>query len=151
VGRRFVALAALQLLEGDRLPELVDDLRRISPDRVGRAPKMLAPEAQPGPAGECRIAADDVAGGMAAGVEAVATERGKVDAADEGDLAVDDHQLLVVAVHRPLARVERPPHLRPPRQFVTNAAHLRAPRRRPQRWSSATLLPPSTTREWPVI
>ena len=39
-------------------------------------------------------------------VEAIAAERGQVDPADEGDLVVDDHELLVVAVHRTLAHVE---------------------------------------------
>ena len=44
---------------------------------------------------------------VVARVEPVAAERGQVDPADERDLAVDDHELLVVAVHRPLAGVER--------------------------------------------
>ena len=39
-------------------------------------------------------------------VPAVARERGEVDPADERDLVVDDHELLVMAVHRALARVE---------------------------------------------
>jgi hypothetical protein len=40
-------------------------------------------------------------------VEAVAREIGEVDAADERELVVDHDRLLVVAVHRPLAAVER--------------------------------------------
>ena len=60
---------------------------------------------------------------MVAGVEAIAAERGEVDAADERDLAVDDHQLLVVAMHRPLVRVERASHARAADQLV---AHARA-------------------------
>ncbi len=44
---------------------------------------------------------------MIAGVEAVAAERGEVDPPDEGDLVIDDHELLVVAVHRTLVGVER--------------------------------------------
>jgi hypothetical protein len=43
-------------------------------------------------------------------VEPVTGLEGEVDAADEADLAVDDHELLVVAMHRPLARVERDLH-----------------------------------------
>src|SRR5205085_7301196 len=39
-------------------------------------------------------------------VEAVALERRQVDAADERELTVDDHELLVMAVHRPLPGVE---------------------------------------------
>ena len=44
---------------------------------------------------------------MSGAVEAVAREAGEVDAADECDLVVDDHELLVMAVQRPLVRVER--------------------------------------------
>ena len=43
----------------------------------------------------------------ASAVEPVACEVREVDAADEGQLVVDDHELLVVAVQRPLVRVER--------------------------------------------
>ncbi len=43
---------------------------------------------------------------VAAGVVAVAGQRGQVDAADERDLVVDDHELLVVAVHHPPVGVE---------------------------------------------
>ena len=43
---------------------------------------------------------------VAAGVVAVAGQRGQVDAADERDLVVDDHELLVVAVHHAAVRVE---------------------------------------------
>ncbi len=43
---------------------------------------------------------------MVAAVVAIAAERSQIDAADERDLAVDDHELLVVAVHRALVRVE---------------------------------------------
>ena len=44
---------------------------------------------------------------MPGAVEAVAGEVGEVDAADERELVVDDHELLVVAVQRALVRVER--------------------------------------------
>ena len=43
--------------------------------------------------------------GWSRDVEAVAGVVGHVDPADEGDLAVDDHRLLVVAVERVLARI----------------------------------------------
>ena len=44
------------------------------------------------------VPAEAPARGMRARVPAVAAEVGEVDAADEGDLVVDDHELLVVAV-----------------------------------------------------
>ena len=43
---------------------------------------------------------------VVAPVEAVALQRRQVDPTDERQLAVDDHELLVMTVHRPLARVE---------------------------------------------
>ena len=52
------------------------------------------------------------------GVVAVAGERGEVDAADERDLVVDDHELLVVALHHPAVRVELALDLRPLHQRV---------------------------------
>ena len=51
--------------------------------------------------------AERAARGMGRRVEPVPGHRGQVDPADEGDLAVDDHELLVMTVQRPLARVER--------------------------------------------
>ena len=51
--------------------------------------------------------ADLGARGMIARVEAVPVLRGDVDAADEGDSAVDHDRLLVVAVEGPLAAVHR--------------------------------------------
>ena len=65
---------------------------------------------------------------MIARVEAVAAERGQVDAADERDLAVDDHELLVVAVHRALVRVERAPDPRAAHELLAHAAHRGARR-----------------------
>ena len=61
-----------------------------------------------GPAQQCGCVVPTVrpARGMVARVVAVAVERRQVDTADEGEIAVDDHELLVVAVHRPLVRVE---------------------------------------------
>ena len=53
------------------------------------------------------VPAERAACRMLGRVEPVAGHRGEVDAADEGGLAVDDHELLVMAVHGPLTRVER--------------------------------------------
>src|SRR5579863_3018193 len=69
---------------------------------------------------------------MVIGVEPVATEIGEVDAADERDLAVDDHELLVVAVHRPLVRVERTLHARATDELIAYPLD-RPPCRREQR------------------
>jgi hypothetical protein len=59
---------------------------------------------------------------MVAAVVAIAAERGEVDAADEGEFAVDDHELLVVAVHRALVRVERASHARSADQLIARLA-----------------------------
>ena len=66
---------------------------------------------------------------MITGVEAIAAERGQVDTADERDLAVDDHQLLVVAMHRPLVGVKRALHPGAADQLLAHAAHRRTSRR----------------------
>jgi hypothetical protein len=66
---------------------------------------------------------------MITGVETIAGQRSQVDTPDERDLVVDDHQLLMVAVHRPLARIERALHARAPGQLVAYAAHRGACRR----------------------
>ena len=57
---------------------------------------------------------------MVARVEPVAAERGEVDPADERGLAVDDDELLVVAVHRPLVCVERERDARAVRERVAD-------------------------------
>jgi hypothetical protein len=55
-------------------------------------------------------------------VEAVACQRGEVETADIGDAVVDDNELLVVAVHRALARVELHVDARAPRELVAPRA-----------------------------
>jgi hypothetical protein len=57
-------------------------------------------------------------------VETVPGEGGEVDPADEGGVSVDDRKLLVVAVQRPLARVQRELHLRPADEGFAHRAHL---------------------------
>ena len=80
--------------------------------------------------------AETTAHRMITGVETVPAERGQVDAPDERDLAVDDHQLLVVAMHRPLMRVKRAPHSSAANQLFADTADGRASRREgPQRRS----------------
>ena len=63
-------------------------------------------------------------------VEAVAGLGGEIDAADERDPVVDHDRLLVMAVHRPLLRVELALDPRVARQLVAHRAHLAA--RRPE-------------------
>ncbi len=70
------------------------------------------------------VPADVATRRMRGGVEAVAGLVRQVDAADEGDRVVDDDRLLVVAVHRPLARVERALDPRPDREAVAHLPHL---------------------------
>jgi hypothetical protein len=59
-------------------------------------------------------------------VEPVAGERGEIETADVGDPVVDDHELLVVAMHRAFLRVELHLDLRAPRQLLAHRAHFRA-------------------------
>src|SRR5205085_12160362 len=67
-------------------------------------------------------------GRVVARVEAVAVVGGEVDAADEGDAVVDDDELLVVAVERPLAVVERTADPRPALERLAQLAGLGAGR-----------------------
>ena len=63
---------------------------------------------------------------MLARVEPVSGVGGEVDAADKGELAVYHDELLVMAVHWPLVRVERHPQLCTRRQSVGHRAHFLA-------------------------
>jgi hypothetical protein len=63
---------------------------------------------------------------VAGRVEAVAGVRREVDPADEGDAVVEDDELLVVAVHGPLPRVEADPDPRSALERVAQAAHVPA-------------------------
>ena len=69
----------------------------------------------------------DPRAGCCGRVEPVATEEAEVDPPDESEVAVHDHELLVVAVHRPLAVVEGVDDLRPARELLPCLAYL-APR-----------------------
>ena len=73
--------------------------------------------------------AETAAHRMITGVETIAAERGQVDAPDERDLAVDDHQLLVVAMHRPLVRIKRALHAGAAGQLLAHAPDRRTSRR----------------------
>ena len=75
-------------------------------------------------------------GGWPGVVETVAGEIREVDAAHEGQLVVDDHELLVVAVQRPLVRVERAHDGAVLAERIAHAAHG-APRHRIQRQGRA--------------
>ena len=83
--------------------------------------RALEPEARVVPA-------ERVARRMLAAVEPLSFEGGQVDAADERDVVVDDDELLVVAVHRPLVRVERHRDARAADELVAHPPHLAAVR-----------------------
>jgi len=53
----------------------------------------------------------------------ITAEVRQVDAADKGDLVVDHDELLVVAVHRALVRVQRGLDARPAHELVAPLAH----------------------------
>jgi len=63
---------------------------------------------------------------MIAVVEAIASQRCQIDASHERDLTVDYHELLVVAVHRALANVERALNAGSTDELVTHPTHRRA-------------------------
>ena len=65
---------------------------------------------------------------MVVPVETVARLGGEVDPADERDAVVDDDRLLVVAVHRPLLRVERALDLRVADEAIAHLPHVFARR-----------------------
>jgi hypothetical protein len=75
------------------LPALSEVPRHVGHDRPPELRRRVVP----------RVA---VADPVDRGVVAIAVQGGEVDAADEGHLVVDDHELLVVAVHRALLRVQ---------------------------------------------
>jgi len=71
---------------------------------------------------------------VSAVVEPIASQRGHVDAADEGDLAVDDDQLLVVAVQRPFVGVERASDPGAADEILTDPTHVPATERHHRQW-----------------
>jgi hypothetical protein len=66
-------------------------------------------------------------------VEAIAAQVGEIDAADEGECAVDDHQLFMVAVHGPVALVEGAANARVRNKIGESLPGLRA--RRMKEWN----------------
>ena len=69
-------------------------------------------------------------------VEPVPPKRREVDSADVGDAIVDQHDLLVMAVQRPLPRVELHLDACPTRQLVAHLAHLAAVGMKERQWRS---------------
>lgn len=61
---------------------------------------------------------------MLARVAAVSGEVGEVDAPDERDSPVDDHELLVMTVHRPFLGIEPDPDACSAHELVPHRAHL---------------------------
>ena len=56
-------------------------------------------------------------------IEAVAGEIGQVDPADERDLVIDDHQLLMVTMQRTFMRIQSTNHRASSAELVSNAPH----------------------------
>ena len=110
-GRRW--RRPLELLTGQLVPAQREVIVDVGHHRAAQARAHVVP-AEPAP------------GGMVARVEPVAGVVGHVDAADERDLAVDDHGLLVVAVERVLARVGLATDARVPGEGSDRVAHLLA-------------------------
>lgn len=79
-------------------------------------------------AGGCVVPSEPPMHGMSALIEAISTEGGEIDAADEGDLVVDDDELLVMAVQRTLLGVQGAAHLR--RRLASSMPSPTAPSRR---------------------
>ena len=72
-----------------------------------------------------------------AAVKTIAAQGGQVDTAHEGDLAVHDDELLVMAMHRALVEIQRAPDARAPEQLLAHAAHRRASGRKDRHRRSA--------------
>src|SRR5438270_3562817 len=60
VGRLRATPATLELFDGNRAPELIDNASRLAGDLLDRALEMLGPEPQARLAGEFGVAADDI-------------------------------------------------------------------------------------------
>ena len=75
------------------------------------------------------VPAEATAHGMVARVETVASEGRQVDAPDERNLSVHDHELLVMTVHGALARVQGALHARTADELLSFTSHP-PPRRR---------------------
>src|SRR5581483_6790393 len=71
---------------------------------------------------------------VCARVDAIAAEPSQVDPADVGDASVDDHELLVVTVHRPLARVECQLDLRAAHELGAVISYLTPRRSEERQW-----------------
>ena len=80
-------------LTGDRLPSEREVRGNVRHRRPGDARRHVVP-------------ADRAPGLMARSIPAIAIEGGEVDAPDVRDPVVDHDRLLVVTVHRPLARIQ---------------------------------------------
>ena len=74
------------------------------------------------------VPAVDAAVDVIAAVETVHRIVSQVDAADEGDLAIDDDQLLVMGVHRALMAVQLYLDLRAGREVTAHGPHVEPPR-----------------------
>ena len=94
--RGLLGLDGRERLARHLVPAHAEVCRHLLHDRSGDERRGVVP-------------AERAAVRMARRVQAIAREVGEVDAADEGALVVDDHELLVVAVHRPLAAVRSDP------------------------------------------
>ena len=94
VARRRLCARRRQRLAGDLVPAQTEVLGDVRDDRTAKEQRGVVP-------------ADGAARDVLVRVPAVAGVVGEIDAADERDAIVDDHELLVVAVHRPLLRVRR--------------------------------------------
>ena len=97
------------------MPARVEVARDVADDRAFEPHRRVVP-------------AEPVAGRVIVRVEPVSRQRSQVDPADERGLVVDDDQLLVVAVERPLPRVERHRDARAAGELVARLPHLSAVR-----------------------
>jgi hypothetical protein len=59
----------------------------------------------------------------------ITAEIRQIDPADKRELVIDHDELLVVAVHRALVRVQRRLDPRPAHELIASRAHRRSPRR----------------------
>ena len=106
MGKRLAPISAIELLLGDRVPPLVDELCRLSSTHLfDRELEVLGPQPLPCRAGELRLATDEIDLGVVEERVLVQIRRADRQPAvvDDPDLRVDVDRLPVSTV----ARVER--------------------------------------------
>jgi hypothetical protein len=115
-GAHHAGWLRFQALAGDRLPALGDVAADVGHRRPAQPRGDVVPAHPPAPR-------------MLGRVITITAKIRQIDAADKRELVVDHDELLVVAVHRALVRVQRGLDPRPAHELIAPRAHRSPPRR----------------------